>query len=292
MDSKLVTVRTFLSLLLVLHAVSGWSSPQNAGGQSSGTPSAALVQRALAAELKATQDTGHPMRYRLRKSSIRLTSTKEIVETKDGNVAILLSVDDKPLTPDDAQKDQNRLDALMADPERQRHRKQNEDDDTGRALKVLRALPKAFIYEYAGPGMAGSEPVEKFTFTPNTRFDPPDLETEVLTSLTGEIWIDAARERVVRLEGHLQQDVNFGWGILGRLNKGGWIVIEQGEVGGGLWRVQRFRMEMSGRVLFKTRKFDTSEEETDFAPVPAGLTYQQAIQMLRSGQDAPKPGGR
>jgi len=32
--------------------------------------------------------------------------------------------------------------------------------------------------------------------------------------MTGELWIDAAQERVVRLEGHLQRDVDFGWGIL------------------------------------------------------------------------------
>jgi hypothetical protein len=40
----------------------------------------------------------------------------------------------------------------------------------------------------------------------------------------------------------------------------------------------------SGRVLFKSRSFDTTEEESGFTPIPAGLTYQQGIQMLRAGQ--------
>jgi hypothetical protein len=43
-------------------------------------------------------------------------------------------------------------------------------------------------------------------------------------------------------------------------------------------------MAMSGRVLFKSRSFDTTEEESGFTPIPAGLTYQQGIQMLRAGQ--------
>ena len=60
--------------------------------------------------------------------------------------------------------------------------------------------------------------------------------------MTGEIWIDPVHERVVRLEGHLQQDVDFGWGILGRLNKGGWIVIEQADVGERQWRIVHFQM--------------------------------------------------
>ena len=125
--------------------------------------------------------------------------------------------------------------------------------------------------------------MEKFTFKPNPHFDPPDLETQVLTKMTGEIWIDPTQERVVRLEGHLQQDVDFGWGILGRLDKGGWIVLEQADVGQHQWRTIHFKMSMTGRFVFKTRVFDTTEDESHFAPVPAGLRYQQAIQMLRAG---------
>ena len=102
--------------------------------------------------------------------------------------------------------------------------------------------------------------------------------------MTGEIWIDAAQERVTRLEGHLQQDTDFGWGILGKLDKGGWIVIEQADVGGHQWRIVRFKMKMNGRVLFKTRTSTPRKKMTDYAPVPAGIDYQQAIQMLRAGR--------
>jgi len=125
--------------------------------------------------------------------------------------------------------------------------------------------------------------VEKLSFKPNPHFSPPDLETQVLTAMTGEIWIDVSQTRVTRLEGHLRQDEDFGWGILGRLNKGGWIVIEQADVGSRQWRIVRFQMAMSGRVLFKNKSFDTVEEQTQFEPLPAGLSYRQGIQMMRAG---------
>src|SRR5205814_3722570 len=48
-----------------------------------------LVGRALDNELAAAQDHSHPMQYRLRRSSPRLTTTKLIIETKDGAVARL-----------------------------------------------------------------------------------------------------------------------------------------------------------------------------------------------------------
>jgi hypothetical protein len=266
------------ALLLLPLILAGAANPSPAQVS---TPDVSLVKRAVANELSGARDTQHPMRYQLRKSSPRLSTTKDILETKDGAVARLVAIDDRPLGPDDEQKEQARLSGLLTDPSKQRHRKQAEDDDTGRVIKVLRALPDAFIYQYAGPGAGSSGKVERFTFKPNPDFQAPDLETLVLTQMTGEIWIDPAQQRVVRLEGHLQQDVEFGWGILGRLNKGGWIVIEQSEIASRQWRIVRFQMVMSGRVVFKTKSFDTLEEESRFSPLPVGLGYVQAVQMLQ-----------
>jgi hypothetical protein len=270
-----VIVRLLAILILLM--------PLTAAGQAGVAPGDdALVKRALENEVRGAGDAEHPMRYRLRKSSPRLTSTKQIFETKDGAVARLLTVNDAPLNAADEQREQARLALLLSDPSKQRHRKQAEDDDSARALKVLRALPGAFLYRYAGTIEGPGGQVEKFTFTPNPKFDPPDLETQVLTQMTGEISIDVARERVAKLEGHLQQDVDFGWGILGRLNKGGWIVIEQADVGDHQWRIVHFGMSMTGRVVFKTKVFDTTEDESQFVSLPRGIGYKQAIQMMQT----------
>jgi len=279
-------MRSILPLLLLIVSA-GQSAPPPAPVQPQ--PGQALVNRALAAELRAAQDASHPMRYRLRKTSPRLTSAKEIVETQEGAVARLVAIDDKPLTAVDEQKEQARLDTLLSDPGLQRHRKQSEDQDTDRAMKVLRALPEAFVYQFASLDANG---LAKFTFKPNPAFSPPDLETQSLTQMAGEIWIDTVRERVTHLDGHLIQDVDFGWGILGRLDKGGWIAMDQTEVAAGQWRIRRFQMAMSGRVLFKTKTFDTTEDETEFTPVPPGIGYKQAIALLRAGDPASGTGSR
>jgi len=51
------------------------------------------------------------------------------------------------------------------------------------------------------------------------------------------------------------------------------------------------QLEMTLRVLFKTRIINTTEQMSRFAPVPTGMDYRQAIQMLRSGPAA-APSGR
>ena len=247
----------------------------------------ALVNRALNEELRMAQDQmtqSHPMRFKLRKMSPRVTTTKEIVETRDGNVARLEAINDQPLNQADEQKEQTRLEALLRDPSLQRHRRNAESQDEGIVLKVMRMMPRAFIYQYAGAGMGPAGRVERFTFKPNPQFSPPDLETQALTAMTGELWIDASEGRVARLTGSLQQDTDYGWGILGKLNKGGWLQIEQGDVGNHAWRITHVQLKMSLRILFKTKIFDTDEQMREDAAVPAGIDYRQAIHMLRGGK--------
>jgi hypothetical protein len=245
----------------------------------------ALVERALTTESRAAQDlshVAHPMRYQLRKTSPRLTSIKEIVETRDGDVARLLSINDQPLSPADEQHEQARLQALMDNPSLQQHRKQSEDSDTARAMKILRVLPSAFLYQFAGTAATAAGAVEKFSFKPNPQFDPPDMETGVLTAMAGEIWIDPVEERVVRLTGSLQQDKDFGLGILGELDKGGWIEIDQADVGEHQWRIVHLKLVMNGRVLFKAKNSNSVQEYSGFVALPPKLSYKQAIEMLRT----------
>lgn len=265
--------------LMILTSVAGIAPRAASAGQQGD----ALLRRALASELSHARDPDHPMRYQLRRSSPRLTTTKEIYETRDGAVARLMEVNDKPLSPAEDQKEQQRLDALLNNPSKQLHRKQQEEEDTKRVLKVLSLLPTAYIYTFESYENSSAGQLARYSFRPNPQFDPPDMETQVMSAMSGILLVNVAQERVVKLEGHLTRDVDFGWGILGRLYKGGWIVIEQADVGWNQWRIVRFRMQMSGRVLFKSKVFDTVQETSQFAPVPVGLSYVQAIKMLRAG---------
>jgi hypothetical protein len=223
-----------------------------------------LVQRALANELHAAADNSRPLRFQLRRSSPRL-----------------ISINGNPLNASEEQKEQARLTGLLDNPDRQLSRKQSEDTDTARALKVLRALPRAFLYQYIGPGESSAGPVERYSFRPNPRFNPSDMELHVLTAMSGQLWIDPTAERVVRLEGSLQHGVDFGWGIIGHLNKGGTISIDQAYVGDHQWRTVRLKLQMTGRILFFSKSYDTLQEESHFAPVPDNLSYREAIKMLR-----------
>jgi hypothetical protein len=101
--------------------------------------------------------------------------------------------------------------------------------------------------------------------------------------MAGELWIDKNQARMVRLDAHLIDDVDFGWGILGRLYKGGSILVEQADVGSHHWETTHLKLNLTGKALmFKPLRIQTQEDESDFRPVPKNIGYQDAIRMLEA----------
>jgi hypothetical protein len=225
----------------------------------------------------------YPVRYKLRKQDEKGITTKEIVPTKDGDVARLIARDDKPLTPEQDKAELDRLSNLLAHPEIQEHRHKREQEDSGREDEMVKLLPDAFLYTYVGITPGPNGPAHRLAFKPNPNFHPPDREAEVYHGMEGELWIDQGQERIVKLDAHLIDDVNFGWGILGKLYKGGSLSIEQQDVGHRHWEATQLKLNLTGMALMlKSLSYQTTETQTDFQPVPVNMSYQDAIHLLTS----------
>ena len=102
--------------------------------------------------------------------------------------------------------------------------------------------------------------------------------------MVGELWVDQAQLRIVKIDAHLISDVDFGWGVLGKLFRGGSILEENADVGdqdAHHWESTSLRLRLTGKILMiKNVDFSTSQTSTDFQPVASNMTYQQAIQTL------------
>jgi hypothetical protein len=266
--------RASLSILLFLFAASYIASAQNI------TPEEAVAR---AARNELATSSKHPFRYVLRKVDAGKITTKEIIETNDGGVARLIAVGDKPLSPDAEAAEIQRLQTLLSHPEIQAHRRKKEQADTDRADEMIRLLPTAFLYHFEGMVEGPSGPCYRLGMKPNPAFNPPDREAEVYHGMAGELWIDQKQERMVKLNVHLIGDVDFGWGIVGKLYKGGTILVEQKDVGEGHWEQNHLQLNLQGKVLlFKTLIIHTTEQESDYSPVPPDWTYQDAVKALLS----------
>jgi hypothetical protein len=75
--------------------------------------------------------------------------------------------------------------------------------------------------------------------------------------------------------------VNFGWGVIGKLYKGGSILVENADVGLNHWESVLLQLKLQGKILMmKSVDFSTVERASDFSPVPPETTYQDAIRIL------------
>jgi hypothetical protein len=240
-----------------------------------------IVKDASFNELKASNQ-GHPYRYTLHKVDDDKVTTKIIVETRDGDIARLIARDNKPLSPQANQAELDRLNNLRDHPEIQEHRHKKEQEDGVRENEMVRLLPDAFLYHYEGMVQGPNGPAYRLTFKPNPNFTPPDREAEVYHGMVGELWVDQGQQRLVKLDAHLIADVNFGWGILGKLYKGGSILVEQADVGDQHWEATHMKLDLTGKALMlKSLSFQTTEDASDFHPVPdAG--YKEAIALVES----------
>ncbi len=242
-----------------------------------------LVRDASFNELHPAGTSKHAYQYRLRKTDEKGVTVKEIIETPDGDVARLMSRDDKPLSDEAEKAELDRLDNLYAHPEIQEHRHKKEQEDSDRADTMIKLLPTAFNYTYLGIVEGLSGPAYRLSFVPNPKFNPPSREAQVYHGMAGELWIDVREKRMAKFDAHLISDVDFAWGFAARLDKGGTILVEQKDVGDGHWEAANFKLNLTGKILMmKSLDMKTVEESTDFKPVPPGTDFRGAIQILKA----------
>jgi len=238
----------------------------------------ALVRRAV--QLRLEEEKSHRLvRYVLRKTDGNHETTKEIIETKDGDVARLIEINGKPLTAEQEQTEMNRLDTLSRSPEMQERRRRNEQKDAARIDQLVGMLPDSEVYKLEGMVSCGASQCYRLSFTPNPNFETPNFEADVLRGFAGEVWIEETQQRLVRLDAHLVREVTIGFGILGRLNE---ELQQEFEGNAQEWQPTVLKMNLSGKALMlKTVNIRINEVASDFAPVPPELGYQDAIAMLK-----------
>jgi len=236
-----------------------------------------LARKVVTNELKVqNEDLGHWM-YRLEKKDAGKKQVQEIVETKDGSLSRLLSTDGRPLDAKQQQKESRRIQRLVNNPGEQRKLQQASSKKAEQGERLFKILPDVFVFGYAG--CEGD--LIKLSFRPNPNFRPPSIEARVFQNMEGEMTVDSKQERLAAINGHLMEDVKFGGGLLGHLDKGGKFEVSQTEVAPGHWEMTVLDVDMKGKVLlFKTISVQETENHSDFHRVPDDLTLAQAADIL------------
>ena len=122
-------------------------------------------------------------------------------------------------------------------------------------------------------------------FIPIPIISARSIEARIFHAMSGTLWVDARSKRLTRLEGRVDDNVDFGFGILGRLYKGGWFRLVRTQVSATDWKTESLEVHMNIRALLvKTFARETSEMRGGFVPVPAGMHLAQGLALLNQSQ--------
>jgi hypothetical protein len=251
-----------------------------------------LVRDTVQNEMAASDHTALKHMFCSHKTGGRESQTHLYVETTQAMAGMIIATNGRRLTADQKQAEINRLNGLASNPDALRRKRAREKDDTEHTMRILRALPDAFHYEYAGAaegtaqiGGAGEQLV-RLKFTPNPAYAAPSRVEQVLAGMEGYLLVDVKQRRLAEIDGTLFKDVSFGWGIIGRLDKGGRFQVEQADVGGGAWEITEMDLSITGKVLiFKTLNMITKEVFSDFRSVPSDTTFAQGVELLKAEEE-------
>jgi hypothetical protein len=248
-------------------------------------PAAQLIREVVYNELNDHRDHGY-WRYWVQSRLQQETRLEDQVETGQGPVARLSLTNGHPLTAEAEQQEQARLQLLLHSPGEQAKHRQQYDDDEKQIGRILAMLPNAFLFEYDG----GENGCLRLRFRPNPLYSAHTIEARIFHALDGTIWVDARMKRLARLDAHVEENVDFGYGLLGRLYKGGWFQLVRTQVSPTEWKTERMEVHVLVRALFvKNFAHETSEISGGFLPVPAGMDLAQGMALLERNQAQTAP---
>jgi hypothetical protein len=201
-----------------------------------------------------------------------------VCQAKGAQIERLLAVNGKPLDEIQQETENQRIRNLLHSKRELQKQERQRHEDGKQATELLELIPDAFVFrieEKDGNRI-------KVKFTPNPAFHPSGHQAEVFYHMEGTLTLDMDQKRLAEINGRLKSPVKFGGGLLGHLDEGGTFLVKQQEVGPGCWEMTTMDVQMSGKALFfKTIDVRQKEIDSEFQPVPASATIEQAAEMTK-----------
>jgi hypothetical protein len=236
-----------------------------------------LVKTVIYNELHPSSTSNIHWKYRLERQLDGRQETKEVVETKSGSLEKLLAVSGRPLTDAQQRDETERILRFSHNRDEQKKAEQARRKDAAQCDAFLKMIPDAFVFQYDGE--EGN--LVRVRFNPNPQFRASSREPRVLQQMAGEMWIDGAQKRLASIDGQLTNEVKFGGGLLGHLEKGGRFSVKRAELAAGDWETTEIDVNMRGKaLLFKSISVQQKELHTNFERLPNDLTFADAVNLL------------
>lgn len=249
-------LKTVICLLMFVPVLSAAGSPQPLDVET-------IIQKSVRAN-QLDFDAAPDYAYDERDKTDQGTKTYRVLMIDGSPYKRLIAIDGKALPPDQAEHQMRlqRQEAAKRSAETATQRKKRIASyckDRERDHDLLDQIAKAFDFRLIGERNLDGFDVYYLKATPRPGYKPSSINTQVLTGMTGFLWIDKDTFQWVKVTAKVTKPVSIQ-GFLAQVEAGTRFELEKMPVGNGVWLAKHFAMHSRAKVLF-IFNHSSSEEE-------------------------------
>ncbi|MGO9863803.1 MAG: hypothetical protein ACLPLR_09355 [Terriglobales bacterium] len=191
--------------------------------------------------------------------------TSEVLEIYGEQVERLTAKDDKPLSPDEAKKEDDKIQKIIdkrkdESEDDRRKRLQKEEKDREEDRKFVLEIADAFNFRLIGSEAVDGRDAWLLEGEPRPGYEPKTRGAKILGKFKGRVWIDKSESQWVKIDITAIDTISFGW-ILARLHKGMHLQVEQTKVNDEVWLPKHVQLHFDARVAL-LKSYDEDVELT------------------------------
>jgi hypothetical protein len=197
------------------------------------------------------------------------TRTSEVLQIYGEDVERLTAKDDKPLSPDEAKKEDDKIQKIIdkrknESEEERRKRLEKEEKEREEDRKFVLEVSDAIDFRLVGSEVLDGHDTWVLDGDPRPGFEAKNRNAKMLSKFKGRVWIDKAEAEWVKIDVTAIDTISVGW-VLARVHKGTRLIIEMTRVNDEVWLPKRLQLHFNARVaLFKSYDDDVEQTYSDY----------------------------
>ncbi len=223
-----------------------------------------IIQKSVAAnevDFRAEPEFGHKVIDRGSQES----KTYQVTMIDGSPYRRLIAVNDKPLSQEAERAEGRKQERAVARRRTESAREKQKriasyEKGRQRDRAMMRELTKAFTFTLVGEEKLGSFDVYVLRAEPKPGYRPPNMETEVLPGMKGQLWIDKASYQWVKVTAEVVHPVSIA-GFLAQVEPGTQFELEKTPVENGVWLPKHFAMKSRAKVMMLVNR-SSAEDQT------------------------------
>ena len=167
----------------------------------------------------------------------------------------IVARDGKPLTPDEAKKESEKIDKEVAKDKERREKLEEKGHPTdSRGDQVLTVSRILELGQFTNPRRVelSGRPTIAADYAGDPKAKTNDRFETVFRDLVGTVWIDEADRTLVQVQGHFLNDFKVGGGLIADIRKGSSFSGKWSKINGEVWLPVEFTGDGKIRVLLVT----------------------------------------